>query len=228
MQGDGPDDSVAARGQANLLALVVALAALTAATGLAVVVADGALQTADRDLQERRAAVAAADRIVAPDAPTTRRANVLDRAAVANLTIERLVAIAPPLAERSFRLRVGGETFLARGNPTGPTARRIALLARTDARTRTLNLSNATGLVLPRRTGRVQVAATNATVVTVRADDRVVLHDPDGVDDAVAPLPRERTAHLTVEVEGNETGTLRVTYWPERTAKALVEVTVGD
>lgn len=228
MRGDAPPGSTAARGQANLLALVVALAALTAATGLAVVVADGALQSAERDLRERRAAAAAADRVVAPDAPTTRRANVLDADAISNLTVERLVTLAPPLADRSFRLRVGGETVLARGDPTGPTARRIALLSTSEARTRTLNLSNASGLVVPRRTDRVRVSVTNATVVTVRADDRVVLHDADGIDDAIAPVPRERTTHLAVDVEGNETGTLRVTYWPERTAKALVEVTVGD
>ncbi|MFB6127880.1 MAG: hypothetical protein ABEJ79_11385 [Halolamina sp.] len=215
------------RAQANLLALVLALAALTAATGLAVVVADGALGTAQRDTVERRAATAAADRLVAADAPTTRRANVLDAATVSNLTVDRAVRLAPPLSGRAFRVRVAGETVLQRGAPTGPTARRLVLAAATEPRTRTLNLSTATELVVPLRTDRLRIAIADASVETVQANGAVLLHDPGGVGNATVSVPRERTTRLSFETDG-EGGVVRVTYWPERTEKGLLEVTVGD
>lgn len=220
-------ESESARGQANLLALVLALAALTAAVGFAVVVADGARVTAQRDTVERRAAAAAADELVAPDAATTRRANVLDAAATSNLTVDRAVRLAPPLDGRAFRVRVAGETVVRRGSPTGPTMRRLVLVAATEPRTRTLNLSTATSLVVPRRTDRLRVAVAEGRVETVRADDAVLLHDPDGVDTATVSVPRERTTTLTFETDGDG-GVVRVTYWPERTEKGLLEVTVGD
>lgn len=227
MIGDGGQKggAIDERGQASLLALVAALAALAAATGLAVVVADAALAGVDRDPGERRAAAAAAGRFVAADSPLTRRANVLDGDALGTVTAANLSGLAPPLSGRPVRVRVGGRTVVERGDPRGATVRRIALLAEDDTRRRAVNLSASRSVVLPRRADRVRIDPNGTGVETVRASGQVVLHDPDGIGAATVDLPLSSTVELSFA--GGE-GTVRLTIRPERTRKTAVEVTVGD
>lgn len=220
------------RAQANLAALAVALVLLTTATAVGVALADGALASADRDPIERRAAAGAADRLVAADAPVTERANVLNRSAVGALAVEDLDDLAPPVRGRAVRVRLDGDPVLERGDPAGgTTVRRVVLLAEREPATRTLNLSDASTATLPRRADAVTVRidpGPDAEIETVRANDRVVLHDPSGIEgEATVALSRRETTRLRFEADGDRRGTVRLTYRPAETTKAVLEVTVG-
>lgn len=213
------------RAQANLLSLAVALTALISATTLGLVVADGALAGADREPGERRAASAAADRLVSAEATTVRQ-NVLDAETVGELSAAKLTALAPPVTDRSVRVRLGGETLLERGDPTGgATVERVVLVAERTTRSRSAAVDDGASLTLPRRTDRVElVFGPASSVETVRVNDRVALHDPGGL-----------TGHFTVEPTRYETTTLSfaggsaevdITSAPLRTRKATLRVTV--
>lgn len=219
-----------ARGQANLAALAVALVTLTAVTGLGLALADAALDGADRDPGERRAARVAADRLVAGDAAPTRRQNVLDADAVDDLTAGDLDELAPPVAGLDLRVSLDDRTLLARGDPTGgTTVRRIVLVAEAVERSRTVDLSETDSVTLPRRTARLTLTVRpgDATVTTVRVDDRVVLHDPDGLSGtATVAVSRRRTVTLSVGFDGRPGGELVVTSHPTETTKATLAVTV--
>jgi len=218
-RGRGPG-----RGQANLAALVAALVVLSATVGVALALADGALVAADRQPGDRRAAASTAERLTAPDSPLTRRANVLDAAALDAATARTLVELAPPLGGASFRIRLDGESVVERGDPVdGVSVRRIVLVAATEERTRRANASER--LTLPRRTDRVRLDFANASVETVRANGRVVLHRPDGLR-GTETVAVSRVETLALGFGGNATGTVAVTSVPERTRKARLEVTV--
>lgn len=218
------------RGQANLAALAVALVAVTSATALGVVVADDALGGATRTPRQRRAAVAAADRLVAGDAPTTRRPNVLDGPTVANLSLPDLDALAPPVRGRSIRVRLGDRTLVSRGDPVGGvTVRRVVLVADAGTRTRTHALADGRRLTLPRRTRTVRIDFGNATgVETVRANGRVALHDPNGLSGvATVRLSRYETTRLAF-AGADLVGTVSLTTHPVETEKAVLAVTVDE
>lgn len=221
------------RGQANLLALGAALLALTTAAGLGLALADAALAGTDRQPLDRAAAESTTDRLVAADARTTRRANVLDEPAIENLTVTRLETMAPAVEERAVRVRLDGERLLERGTPTdGVTVRRVVLVAAETTTTRGVDLDENAATTLPRRTDRIRLSldpGDDTTVVTVRADDRVVLHDPDGLTGTVTvPASRYETVTLAFEMRGDGEGHVAVTYYPTQTSKAVLEVSVSD
>lgn len=218
------NDGLNRRGQATLVALAAALVLLTATVGVALALADGALGSAERDVRERRVAVAATDRLVAADASTTRRVNVLDRDAVRTLTATDLDELAPPIRGAAVRVRLDDETLVERGDPTaGTTFRRIVLVAAPTERSLTVNASE--GASLPRRTAELRLFFANATVETVRANGRVVLHRPGGlVRTATVAVSRGETVRLTFDDGAH--GMVDVTYVPERTRKATLAVTV--
>lgn len=217
------------RGQANLPALAVALVLLTSTAGLSVTLADAAFAGADRDAADRRVAGALADRLVAAESPTTRRANVL---------MEGTLSLSPSALNREFpvahghavRLDVGDTTVLERGDPTGgATVRRVVLVARPQAVTLTPALDrNAT--TIPRRTERVTltVRPANATIETVRANDRVLLHDPSGLNGTYdVRVSRFETVRLRFDTDRPlVAGSVELTYYPTRTTKATLAVTV--
>lgn len=209
------------RGQANLPALAVALLVVTTVAALSVTVADSAFTSADRNAAERATADALADRLVAADSPLTDRRNVLNGS---RLDGETVAEIAPNGTD--LRIAIDGETVYERGDPTGPTARRIALIA--DRQTVSVDPPLTHGeTTLPRRSPAATVDIhADADVETVRANDRVVLHDPDGLSGEYdVALSRYETT--TLRFDGNpESGDVTVTYYPRRTTKALVEVTV--
>lgn len=223
-RGDSRRSSRERRGQATLAALVAALVVLTATVGVSLALADAALASADRDPTDRRTALATSERLIVDESPLTRRANVLDAVGVTTLTAERLVELVPPLAGTAYRVSLDGETLVERGDPSdGVTVRRIVLVASTDERTRRVNATRSA--TLPRRTGRVSVDATNASVETVRANGRIILHRPGGlVGRSTVAVTRRET--LTLAFDANATGTVAVTYAPEQTRKATLVVTV--
>ncbi|MFB6194128.1 MAG: hypothetical protein ABEI75_03590, partial [Halobaculum sp.] len=186
------------------------------------VVADGAVAGETRDPTDGRLAASLADRLTASDARLTRRANVLNATRVGNLTAASLVSRVPALANASFRVRLGDRTLVARGDPDdGATVRRIVLLARETPRTRTVPAADAVSL--PRRTSRIRFDFRNASVTTVRAGDRVLLHDPNGLS-GTATVPVRRTQTIRLTFDGS--GTVRVTSYPARTRKLRLVVTV--
>ncbi len=209
------------RAQANLPALAVALLVVTTTTGLAVVIADGAFASAQRDASERATATAIADRLVAPDSPIAERQNVLNESRLTRTAIGDLVPDGT-----AVRVAVDGEAVFERGDPTGPTARRLALVA--DRQTVTLEPPLEFGTVtLPRRSPRAMIEIDpGADVRTVRANDRVVLHDPGGITGS-HDVPLSRYETTTLRFDGDpEAGEVRVTYYPRQTTKGRLEVTV--
>lgn len=218
------------RAQANLPALAVALLVLTTTAGLAFSLADGAYADATRDATDRRLAVGIAERLVAADSPLTVRAGVLDAHVVANLTAEDAAEAFPASRDAAIRLRVDDRTVLERGDPRGgATARRVVLVADRQRVTRRLPAGD-NRTTLPRRTERVTVAVDpGATrVQTVRANGRVVLHDPGGLNGTyTVAVSRYETATLAFEAAGPiAPGRVTLTYAPRQTTKAVVEVTV--
>ncbi|WP_435317351.1 DUF7263 family protein [Haloarchaeobius sp. TZWSO28] len=223
---------VSDRAQANLVALAVALLALTAVLGVALVVADGALSGADREAGERRVAVSLSDRLVAADGPVSARANVLDAAALDALDSATLDRQFPVADGHDVRIRLGDRTLVETGDVTdGTTMRRIVLVERETTATLTPNLTADGSVTIPRRTDDVtlQVAPpTGVAVTTVRANGRVVLHDPAGIRGTVTvPVSRFETTTLAFDASRTlPTGSVDVTYYPTQTTKAVLVVTV--
>lgn len=217
--------SATVRGQANLAALAVALVALVSATTLGVVVADGALADADRDPITRRAATTVADRFVSAEA-TTVRPNVVDGNVLPSFTAARLDSLAPPVEGRDVRVRVGERVVVERGDPTGgSTVSRVVLVASGTERTRRFSVTDGSEFTLPRRSTRVDLQFdADSSVTTVRANDRVVLHDPDGLDDTRS-VRLSRYETTTLAFSGGS-GEVTVTSYPRQTRKAMLEVTV--
>lgn len=211
-----------ARGQANLLALGVAVLLVVAAVTGTLALADAAFAGADRPAGARHAAVATAGRLVAADGPLAVRPNVLDADAVADLDTAAVTASVPALRDRAVRVELDDTVLAVRGDPVGPTHRRIVTVATTTPRTR--SVSAAAGLVFPRRTDRIRFDFRNASVTRVRVDGRLVLARPDGLR-GTATVAVSRRATLRVNFAG--TGTVTVTTFPTRTRKARLEVTVG-
>jgi hypothetical protein len=117
-----------------------------------------------------------------------------------------------------------------RGVTGGTTVRRIVLVARGQAITWRPPLEG-NAVTLPRRTDRVRLAIeppANTTVRAVRANDRVVLRNPSGLRGRfTVHVSRFETVRLIFEAVGPlEEGDVAVTYYPERTTKAMLEVTV--
>lgn len=219
------------RGQANLPALAVALVVLTATTGLALALADGAFAGAERDAGERHIAVALTERLVSVDSPLTSRANVLRAARIEDLSSATLDRNFPVARGHELRIRLGGRTLVERGDPVGGvTMRRVVLVERRQTVTYVPPLRR-NETTIPRRTRRatLRIDPPPATTVrTVRANGRVVLHNRSGLRGTFdVRLSRFETTTLTFETDGPLTaGTVTVTYYPARMTKAMLVVTV--
>jgi hypothetical protein len=210
------------RGQANLPALAVALLVVTTVGTLSVVLADGAFASAERDAVDRVTAETTADRLVAAESPLAERRNVLNES---RLTPAGVEAVVPDGVD--VRVRVGGETVYQRGTPDdGRTTRRLVLVAERQAVTLEPPLAFGT-ITLPRRAPRATIALEEgAGVRTIRANDRVILHDPGGIaGEYDVALSRYETTTLRFDGPPPD-GTVTVTYYPRQTTKTLLEVTV--
>ncbi len=210
-----------ARGQANLLAVAVAFLLVVSAVGAMLGLAAAAFADADRPATDRHAATSATARLVAADGSLAVRENVLRAEAVDAVDATTVVASAPVLRDRAFRVELDDRVLAARGDADGVTHRRIVTVAETTTRTR--HVSRA--VTLPRRTARIRFDFANANVERVRVNGRVVLARPSGLRGTVA-VDVSRRATLRVTFEG--TGTVRLTTFPTRTRKARLEVTVGE
>ncbi|WP_299264419.1 DUF7263 family protein [Halorientalis sp.] len=220
------------RAQTNLPALAVALLVLTITAGVGMALADGAFASAERDAEDRRVAVALSERLVGPTGWLTTRANVLNATAVENLTDARLRNGYPVIGDRAVRVRLDNRTLVETGTPGGGTTiRRIVLVRETQTRSYEPALDVGNTTTIPRRTGRVRLRldpAPRTAIHTVRANGRVVLHDPSGLRGTVtADLSRLETTRLAFSTNRSlATGDVRVTYVPARETKAVLEVTV--
>lgn len=219
------------RGQANLLALVAALVALTTVSTVAVVVANGALDDATRAPLERQGANALADRLVAADGPFAARENVLNGTRVDALDADAVRSLDAVPPDADVRVRVDGETVVETGDVAGgTTVRRVALVVDREPRTVTPGLDGRDRVTLPRRTPRVvvDIAPTAGEVRTVRANGRVVLHDPDGLAAGRyrVNVSRRTTPALSFAGDDLATGAVELAYAPANSRKVVVEVTV--
>lgn len=218
-------------GQANLPALAVALVVLSAAAGFSLAVADGAFASEARQPADRYAAVAVAERLVSPDGQLAVRPNVLRRSETVGLTAATLDRAYPVARGHDLRVRLGGRTHIERGDPAGgATVRRIVLVANRQTVTRRPPLGGG-AVTVPRRTDRVRLSIeppAGTTVETVRANRRVVLRNASGLSGTFdVRVSRFETVRLTFETSGPlPRGSVVLTYYPERTTKAVLAVTV--
>ncbi len=218
------------RAQASLVSLAVALVLLTGVTALGLAAAEGSLDDADGRPLERRAASVAADRIV-ESAATAYRPSVLDEGAVRSLSPDDVDELAPAVAGRPVRVRLGGDAVAARGDPDpGTTVSRAVLVADRTAVRRTVDAPrNGTLTVPPGATEvRVSVFASNGTSVTaVRADDRVVLYDPAGLGgSATVRVDPATNTTLSFAATGSD-ATVAARYVETNTTPTTLEVTAG-
>jgi len=219
-----------ARAQANLPALGVALLLVGASVGVAVALAGGAFAAADTEPADARLASSLAGRLVAPDGPLSERANVLDADAVENATGDDVCP-----GGTDCRVRLDGETVASRGDPDGggggATVRRIVLVADAERRTLDPGLPGEDAVTLPRRTANATLTVdppAGTRVTAVRANDRVVLRDPDGLDGRY-DLALSRYDTVTLAFDANRdlgADAVEVGYRVETTTKAVVAVTV--
>jgi hypothetical protein len=216
----------AGRAQANLPALAAALLLVGASVGVAVALAGGAFAAADTDPRDTRLASSLAERLVAPEGPLSVRANVLSRTAVGDASGD----LCP--GDADCRIRLNGETVASRGDPgRGETMRRIVLVADGERRTLDAGLPGEDAVTLPRRTSNATVRLdppAGTQVRTVRANGRVVLHDPAGLEGSYdLALSRYDTVTLAVDATRDlGADALTVDYRVETTNKAVLEVTV--
>lgn len=215
-------DGTRRRAQANLVALAVALLVVTAVAALSLTIADGAFASADRAAGDRVTAETVAERLVSADSTGTARRNVVT---ASRLDADAIRAVVP--SDVAIRVAVDGETVYERGDVAGGrTVRRIALVADRQAVSLEPPLAFDT-VTLPRRSPRVTVRVDGAAdVETVRANDRIVLHDPAGIEGAF-DVDISRYDTTTLRFDGDpDPGDVTVTYYPRQTRKVLLEVTV--
>lgn len=200
----------ASRGQANLLAVAVALVLLTSVLGASLAVAESVLvgATAERDAADRHAASTLAARFVT-DAPASYPPNVIPNQSV---TADSVESLAPVVKDASWRIELGGRTLHERGDPSGgATVYRGVMVAIPQNHTETVDLATNDTLTLPHRTDSLALTidpGPNTTVHTVRVNDRIVLHNETGLSGGVAvPTSRTRVTELTFETADSNTTT---------------------
>lgn len=217
------------RAQSNLLALPVALVVVTAVAVGGVAVADAALDGADRTPRTDHAARILAERLVSADA-SIRSANVLAASRMETLTASRLDRLAPAVAGRPVRVELDGRTLVERGDPRGATVRRAILVADRRSVERTVTLTEDNATVALARTAQVRIVVSSPSGVavrTVRAGDRVLLHDPGGIR-GPAMVRTRPVANGSLRFTLNGTADVTLTTFPRSTAPATLEVTVGE
>lgn len=214
--------STTTRGQASLLALVVSLVVLTSVMGVALAVVDGAYRSAEREPAERRIATSLAERLVSEESGHTTRVNVVNRTAIHTLTGEQLDHTHPFTRGTALHIRLGNETIVERGDPTGGTTIRRFVLSE-HRRQVTQSVSETPTIPAGNQQATI-VIPPGVTATTVRANDRVVLHEPEGLTGSfeITLTGRESTQ---LRVEGGAEATT-VTYTEIRTRPTELVVTV--
>lgn len=221
------------RGQTNLATLAVALLLVSTAVTVGLALADGAVAGALRDPNEERVAVALSERLVSAEGPLTVRANVLDRDRVDRLDAASFREDFPVSADKNIRVALDDRTVVTTGTPTdGTTFSRIVLVARRrNVTVQPRFTADEPAVTLPRRSDAATLIIDppgRRTVWTVWANDRVVLHDPDGLTGRYEiRLSRFETTRLAFNASDPlPPGSVTVRYAPETTTKRLLTVTV--
>ena len=174
----------ASRGQANLVAVAVALVLVTSVLGTSVVVAESVLVSAteQRDTSDRYAATTLAARLLADSPPTYPRGVVENRT---TLTAAEVESLAPAVSDAAVHVELDGRTLFERGDATaGETVRRGVVVTTPERRARSIDLSGTETTTLTGRTTAVELTlrpGPNTTVRTVRVNGRVVLHNDSGL-----------------------------------------------
>lgn len=229
---DTPAPAQQGRGQTTLPALAVALVVLTAVTGLALLAAETAIGAADRTPKERHAAASVADRLVTTGGPLAVRANVLNRSRVDAFDQSDLRGVVRPVGSRAISVTLDGETLARTGDSSGgTTVERIVLVEHDQTRRINTDLGDGRRVTLPRRTGSatIEMDVPNGTAVwTVRAGDRVLLHNTSGLNGSFdVSLVRTRTTTLVFRGAGDlSRADVTVAYDAPRTRKATLAVSV--
>jgi hypothetical protein len=225
-------DARGGRGQANLVAVAVALVLLTSVLGASLAVAESVLvgAVAERDPVDRHAASTLASRVV-DDAPASYPRGVVPNR---TLTGTRVESLAPVVENASVTVELGGRTLFERGDPSGgTTVRRGVLVATPRSRTATVDLATNDTLTLAHRTDRVTLVVDpgpDTVVHTVRVDDRIVLHNGTGLaGEATVNSSRYRETELTFETttsDARANGSVEVSYTSLTLQPATLTVTV--
>lgn len=222
-------------GTSTLLALVAALVVLTTVlTGVLVLVEDG-FQDAQRDDGERAVAIAASERLVGADGPVASRPNVVERDALESLNESDFREIGAGDGY-AMTVAVDGDEVAAIGDfDRGTTIRRVVSIEDHERVERSPRVATLDGheVTVPVRTDSVDVTiepSTTGNVTAVRINDRVVLHDEDGLTGTFdLDVSRYETVTLTFAVEGNlAEGDVTVGYRTTTRERAILEVTVAE
>ncbi|MXR50714.1 hypothetical protein GRX03_03710 [Halovenus sp. WSH3] len=220
------------RAQTELPAVAIALVLLTSVFVLSLGAADSALSSADRPALERQAAVSLSEALTAPGAHVTRRASVLDNRTVANLSVEDLETRYGASPDTDVRIRLGGETLIESGDPTGGTSitRLVVVERRTRNRLVPTFADNRT-VTLPQRATAPVVDIDPPRQTTVRrvyADEQILLENRSGIEGVnKLSLSRFETEQLRFEAIGPlPKGSVEITHDRIETEKTTLEVTV--
>lgn len=176
------------RGQANLLALAAALVVVTAATSTALLIAGGATDARTGDPEEAALASGITDRLLAADGPLARSDGTLNATLVEQFDGNDLQGLLPAGSDAAIRIRLGDRVIASTGDVTSGT--QVTSLVRVvEYRTVTrfpdlvANDSQDSRYVL-RAAAWIDVSINESagTVHTVWVNDRMVLHDLEGIN----------------------------------------------
>lgn len=222
------------RGQANLLAVAVALIVVTSVLGASVAIAESLLvdATEERDAADRHAATTLAARLVA-DAPASYPpGTVPNRTALSAAELEQL---SPAVDDAAVTVELDGRTLFERGDVSdGVTVYRGVLIGTPQSRQERVDLGRNGTVTLAHRTQRVDLVLApgpNTTIQTVRVNDRVVLHNETGLTGtATVPTSPRRPTELAVETSTTAVtaGHVNVSYVSFDREPATLAVTVDD
>ncbi|MFB6146403.1 MAG: hypothetical protein ABEJ08_01790 [Halobacteriaceae archaeon] len=221
------------RGQANLLAVTVAVLLVVLAVAGAVTAGAGALAGATGSPLDRRAAATLAERLVS-DALLAVRSNVLTARRLAALDAERLRDAFPAYRDRAVRVRVDDRTLVSTGSVRdGAAVRRLVLVAtRRRVRRRPSVKGGETVVDLPAGTiaaaVRVDAATGNGSVVRIDAAGRTRYLNRSGLGGThrVRFEPTEPTRLAVVATEGVAADAVRVVATVERRQPRTLVVAV--
>jgi hypothetical protein len=176
------------RGQANLLALAAALVVVTAATSIALLIAGGATDARTGDPEEAALASGITDRLLAADGPLARSDGTLNTTLIERFDGDDLQALLPADSDAVVRVRLGDRIIASTGDtPEGTQVTSLVRVVQYQPVTRypdlVANDSQSSRYVL-RAAGWINVSINESagTVHTVWVDDRMVLHDLNGIN----------------------------------------------
>lgn len=219
------------RAQTGLPALAVALLVVTMVTGIGLAMADSAIAGADREPGERRVAVSLAEGLVGPESPLTERANVLNESRLSSVDGGTLRSTFPVTDGTPVSVELDGRQIAATGQiERGTTIRRLVVVEERRSKTLTPALGWQRRVTLPRRGYQATLTLSpppGTNVTTVRANDRVVLHEDGGLAGTYdIPLSRFETTTLRFSASGPlPPGSVRIEYDAIGTRKATLAVT---